>query len=52
MSGKISGAGGGGFMLFFTEPKYRGKLIEGLEKLGAIHFEYNFETKGVQSWSI
>jgi len=50
LGGKISGAGGGGFMLFFVEPQNAENLIAGLENLGAKHFAFNFESEGVRSW--
>ena len=48
--GKISGAGGGGFMFFFTPGIERYNLIELLEKEGYINTPFAFEDEGVHSW--
>jgi D-glycero-alpha-D-manno-heptose-7-phosphate kinase len=42
--GKLLGAGGGGFMLFYCEKKNQGRLIESLKPLE--HFEFCFEREG------
>ena len=50
--GKISGAGGGGFMMFFAEGLNRYKVIEALKKLGGEVVAYRFESKGLDSWTV
>ncbi len=42
--GKILGAGGGGFILFFAEPKNHRKILERLKNL--VHVAFNFENVG------
>lgn len=49
--GKISGAGGGGFMMFYCPDVTRYKVAEKLNKFGAIQ-QYHFEKHGLVSWSI
>ena len=48
--GKISGAGGGGFMLFYCPNNSRHKVIKELkERTGYIH-RFEFTTSGLRSW--
>ncbi len=44
--GRICGAGGGGFMLFFASSKYHKKLIKNMRKLGLKKFDLSFGNKG------
>jgi len=44
IGGKLLGAGGGGFMLFFVEPEKRHKLIEEFKDL--VHVPFSFEAEG------
>lgn len=46
LGGKLLGAGGGGFLLFYCEKEKQGKLIEVLEKLMIVPF--HFENDGAQ----
>lgn len=46
ISGKLLGAGGGGFMLFFVEPEKRNKVKEALK--GLVQVAFNFECAGSQ----
>lgn len=46
LGGKILGAGGGGFILFFVEPHLQQKIKEGLKKL--LYVPINFENFGSQ----
>src|SRR3989338_7580007 len=41
--GKLLGAGGGGFFLFYCEPKYQNRLRK---KLGLKEFKFKFECEG------
>jgi len=50
--GKISGAGGGGFLLFYCPNNSRQKVIEALSKFGGIAHPYEFTVTGLKSWSI
>ena len=50
--GKISGAGGGGFILFYCPNNSRHKVIEALSKYGGVAHPYEFTEKGLKTWSI
>jgi len=50
--GKISGAGGGGFMLFYCPLNNRYKVIEALEKIGGQVKRYEFINHGLNTWTI
>jgi D-glycero-alpha-D-manno-heptose-7-phosphate kinase len=50
ISGKISGAGGGGFFMFYVNPCNRTSLIRTLEKFNGQVVNFNFEFQGAQSW--
>jgi len=49
--GKISGAGGGGFMLFYCPGNTRYDLEKALQPLGAKIVRYNFLQKGLTTWT-
>lgn len=44
IGGKVLGAGGGGFMLFFAKPEYHSKIKEELKSF--IHVPFKFENNG------
>ena len=46
MGGKLLGAGGGGFMLFFAKPKFHGSIKEALPNL--LHVPFKFQNTGSQ----
>ena len=50
--GKISGAGGGGFMVFYCPNNTRIKVIEALKKFGGEPKRYEFTTQGLTTWTI
>jgi D-glycero-alpha-D-manno-heptose-7-phosphate kinase len=50
LGGKISGAGGGGFMFFFSEFDRRHLVIEALETAGAEVVHFGFTDTGLQTW--
>ena len=50
--GKISGAGGGGFMFFYCPGNNRSGVIEALKKFGGQTKRYEFTSKGLSTWSI
>ena len=50
--GKISGAGGGGFMFFYCPGNTRHKVVEALNKFGGQAKRYQFTKKGLETWSI
>ena len=49
--GKISGAGGGGFMIFYCPDDNRSRVIESLKPFGGEAKRYEFTTKGLVTWS-
>jgi len=50
IGGKISGAGGGGFMFFICEYDRKHRAAEELQKLGAETVNFNFDKHGLQTW--
>ena len=48
--GKLLGSGGGGYILFLHPPKKRNKLVETLRGEGGEILDFNFESRGVQTW--
>ena len=48
--GKISGAGGGGFMIFYCPENTRYKVIETLKKFGGEFRRYQFTKYGLTTW--
>jgi D-glycero-alpha-D-manno-heptose-7-phosphate kinase len=49
--GKISGAGGGGFMMFYCPGISRYNVIESLKEFGGEFRRYQFTEKGITSWT-
>ena len=52
LGGKISGAGGGGFMMFYCEFDKKHIVAEELEKLGAEVVPFSFVSHGLQTWEV
>jgi len=52
LGGKISGAGGGGYMFFYCPNETKYDVAEGLEKLGAQAVDFAFDLEGMQTWCI
>ncbi len=50
--GKISGAGGGGFMVFYCPGNTRHAVIEVLKTFGGEIKQYSFTTHGLTTWTI
>ncbi|MGZ5246070.1 MAG: GHMP family kinase ATP-binding protein [Flavitalea sp.] len=50
--GKISGAGGGGFMIFYCPENTKYAVSEALLKFGGVCRNYQFVDHGVTTWSI
>jgi len=50
--GKISGAGGGGFMIFYCPVNTKYKVIERLNGFGGRHRNYQFTEHGLKTWTI
>jgi len=49
-SGKISGAGGGGFMMLFIDPLRRMEVKHSLKDFGGEFVNFHFFNKGAKSW--
>jgi len=52
IGGKISGAGGGGFMILYCPKNTRYKVIEALQKFGGEFRRYQFTKYGVETWRV
>lgn len=50
VSGKITGAGGGGYVLFFCDFKKKHRVADALERFGVTPTEFSFEPKGLSTW--
>jgi D-glycero-alpha-D-manno-heptose-7-phosphate kinase len=50
--GKISGAGGGGFMIFYCPVNTKYNVIKSLESFGGRHRNYQFTEHGLKTWTI
>jgi len=50
--GKISGAGGGGFMIFYCPGNTKHQVIEQLKTFGGQHKRYQFTEHGLTTWTI
>src|SRR5689334_3943176 len=50
--GKISGAGSGGFMIFYCPGTTKFKVIKSLENFGGQHRNYQFVEHGLKTWTI
>jgi len=50
--GKISGAGGGGFMIFYCPNNSRPSVIEALNRFGGTAKRYEFTDHGLTTWTI
>ena len=51
-SGKVSGAGGGGFMMFMCDPAQRIRLINALNQQEGQVMNFHFTKLGTQAWRI
>lgn len=51
IGGKVSGAGGGGFMTFYCENGRKHHVAKRLEQLGGEAVVFQFEPYGLQSWA-
>jgi D-glycero-alpha-D-manno-heptose-7-phosphate kinase len=52
IGGKLLGAGGGGFFLFYAPPYRRHQLVTHLEALGLKIRPFRFEPQGLQAWTM
>ncbi len=49
-AGKVSGAGGGGFMMFMTAPEDRLQLVQALSATGGLATPVKFTSLGCEAW--
>jgi D-glycero-alpha-D-manno-heptose-7-phosphate kinase len=52
IGGKLLGAGGGGYFLFYVQPFDKLKLLSWLESNNLKYTPFVFEEKGLQSWTV
>jgi D-glycero-alpha-D-manno-heptose-7-phosphate kinase len=52
LGGKITGAGGGGYMLLYCQFERKHKVAAALKQLGASPTEFAFESRGLQTWRV
>lgn len=50
LGGKMTGAGGGGYMLFYCLFEKKHKVAAALRRLGAVTTEFGFDNHGLQVW--
>ena len=51
VGGKLLGAGGGGFFIFYVPPFYKQTLMNGLEQAGLKIRPFRFEPEGLRAWT-
>lgn len=49
---KISGAGGGGFMMIYVDPSLKSSTSKFLEKFNGTVFNFHFTSNGATSWKV
>lgn len=52
ISGKVSGAGGGGFIMFMVEPTKKKEVIDALNNLDGFTMPFQFTDGGAHGWKI
>jgi D-glycero-alpha-D-manno-heptose-7-phosphate kinase len=52
LGGKVTGAGGGGYMLFYCEFDRKHRVAEALTRMGGTVTEFAFESDGLTTWSM
>jgi D-glycero-alpha-D-manno-heptose-7-phosphate kinase len=48
LGGKITGAGGGGFLMIYCEPPFQAAVTQALESKGLRRMDFRFETEGAR----
>ena len=51
-AGKVSGAGGGGFMMFITDPENRYRLVAAIRASGVDAGPVHFTDVGAEAWTV
>src|SRR6478752_1245549 len=52
LGGKVTGAGGGGYMLFYCEFQKKHRVADALTRMGGQVTEFAFEPDGLTTWSM
>ena len=52
IGGKLLGAGGGGYFLFFVPAFSKARLLNWINESGLIYTPFRFEESGMQSWTV
>jgi D-glycero-alpha-D-manno-heptose-7-phosphate kinase len=52
LGGKVTGAGGGGYMLFYCQFECKHRVATQLAKLGATVTEFAFDPNGLATWNV
>jgi len=52
IGGKVTGAGGGGYMLFYCPFEKKHRVAKVLKEMGGVITEFGFEFNGLQTWRI
>jgi D-glycero-alpha-D-manno-heptose-7-phosphate kinase len=52
LGGKITGAGGGGYILFYCCFESKHKVAEAMRDMGATPVDFAFEANGLQTWRV
>jgi D-glycero-alpha-D-manno-heptose-7-phosphate kinase len=52
LGGKITGAGGGGYLLLYCDYEKKHKVAEAVTRVGGQPTEFAFEFNGMQTWRI
>jgi D-glycero-alpha-D-manno-heptose-7-phosphate kinase len=52
LGGKVSGAGGGGFMFFLADPSRRFAVQDALQRHGAEVVNFTFVQEGMRAWNV
>lgn len=50
VSGKVTGAGGGGYMLFYCDYRRKHRVAEALTRMGASVADFGFDFNGLTTW--
>jgi D-glycero-alpha-D-manno-heptose-7-phosphate kinase len=52
LSGKVSGAGGGGFLFFMVPPEHRPRVLRALAREPGMTMHCSFTEGGAQAWRV
>jgi D-glycero-alpha-D-manno-heptose-7-phosphate kinase len=52
LGGKVTGAGGGGYILLYCDPRRRHRVAQALSDMGATSRELAFTRHGLRTWSV